>query len=85
MMFFFVLATVNSETFFLCVVLVCCFLIQNICVFVKMVGLSKSAARESATVPTLISQEATRLLQEFFMAASAGPGDISRTKIFRVC
>ena len=51
----------------------------------SVMKLSKSAARESATVPTLISREATRLLQEYFMAASAGPGDISRTKILRVC
>ena len=45
--------------------------------------ISKSAARQSATVPTLISGEATRLLQEQFMDTAAGTGDTSRTKILK--
>jgi len=45
--------------------------------------ITKSAARQSATVPTLISEEATRLLQEQFLDTAAGPCDISRTKILK--
>ena len=63
----------------------CAFLHASVLHIAAGVPYLKGAARQSATVPILISREATRRLQEYFMAAIAGPGDISRTKILRVC